>query len=294
LVATANNHFLDYGTDGLKSTYTSLKKYNIDWMGSGFNWEEASHTYIKNIGGLSFAFINVAESEWSTTFGKEPGCNPIDLVDIFNKIAIVKNQVDYVIVSVHGGHEHYELPSPRMKKWYRFFIDAGANAVIGHHTHIISGYEVYKDAPIFYGLGNFCFDWENTKDKPWNYGMLVSLNFEKNKSVGFTIEIVEQNNTKQGVYLVPQKDNFIKKINEINEIINNDELLDQLFQKYTQTWKQTINNWIQPYQGEILPRLHKRGLIPDLIGNKKKLLLSNLVRCEAHRDVLLGTITNNK
>jgi len=34
-------------------------------------------------------------------------------------------------------------------------VDAGADAVVGHHTHIISGFEKYKDKPIFYSLGNF-------------------------------------------------------------------------------------------------------------------------------------------
>jgi poly-gamma-glutamate capsule biosynthesis protein CapA/YwtB (metallophosphatase superfamily) len=61
--------------------------------------------------------------------------------------------------------------------------DAGANAVIGHHTHIISGHEVYKEAPIFYSLGNFCFDWEGLRNLPWNKGMIVRLGFEKGKKI---------------------------------------------------------------------------------------------------------------
>jgi poly-gamma-glutamate synthesis protein (capsule biosynthesis protein) len=46
-----------------------------------------------------------------------------------------------------------------MVETYRFFIEAGADAVVNHHQHCICGYEVYKGKPIFYGLGNFCFDW---------------------------------------------------------------------------------------------------------------------------------------
>lgn len=43
-----------------------------------------------------------------------------------------------------------------MQEIYRFFVDIGADAVINHHQHCYSGYEVYKEKPIFYGLGNFC------------------------------------------------------------------------------------------------------------------------------------------
>lgn len=294
LVATANNHFLDYGVDGLKNSYKALNKYNIEWMGSGFNLTEASKPIVRTLEDLKFGFINIAESEWTTTFGEEPGCNPIDLADVFNQIVALKKQVDFIIVNVHGGHEHYELPSPRMKKWYRFFVDAGANAVIGHHTHIISGYEIYKESPIFYGLGNFCFDWAKTTDKPWNFGMLVRLNFEKNKPITFELVFVEQNNHKEGVFIVDSKEIFLNKIQEVNQIISSDELLNESFNKYIQTWKPLINTWIQPYKGKLLPRLHKKGFLPDLIGNNKKLLLSNLVRCEAHRDILLGSIAKTK
>jgi poly-gamma-glutamate capsule biosynthesis protein CapA/YwtB (metallophosphatase superfamily) len=294
LVATANNHFFDYGIEGLKNSYNTLNKFNIEWMGSGFNLAEASKPIIKSIGDLKFGLINIAENEWTTTFGEEPGCNPIDLADIFNQIVILKNKVDFIIINVHGGHENYELPSPRMKKWYRFFIDAGANAVIGHHTHIISGYEVYKDSPIFYGLGNFCFDWYFTKDKPWNFGMMVRLNFEKNKPITFDIEFIEQNNHKVGVFLLKDTKILMNKIEEINLIISNNMLLNQSFNKFIQNCKPTINTWIQPYKGNILPRLHKKGLLPNLMGQNKKLLLSNLVRCESHRDILLGSITKIK
>ena len=50
---------------------------------------------------------------------------------------------------LHGGIEHYQLPSPRMKKWYRHIIDLGASAIVNHHQHCFSGYELYNGKPIF-------------------------------------------------------------------------------------------------------------------------------------------------
>ena len=46
---------------------------------------------------------------------------------------------------------------------HTFFVDSGANIVVGHHTHCYSGYEEYNKGLIFYSLGNFLFDWKNLR-----------------------------------------------------------------------------------------------------------------------------------
>lgn len=79
----------------------------------------------------------------------------------------------------HGGVEHYNLPSPEIKQLHRFFIEAGADAVVNHHQHCFSGYEVYKSRPIFYGIGNFLFDDARKIDSPWNYVYIVELRLNK-------------------------------------------------------------------------------------------------------------------
>ena len=295
LVATANNHFKDYGWEGMQETYEALQKHQIQWFGSGANLEEASQTFYWKKDDTTIAFINVAENEWTTTFGKEPGCNPIDLVNVFNKIQEAKSKSDFIVVIAHGGHEHYELPSPRMKKWYRFFVDAGASAVIAHHTHIISGYETYKEAPIFYSLGNFLFDWEGQRNKPWNKGMIVRLNFEKAKPVTFEMEFTSHNNEEAGVFLMSEteKNTMQNHLLQLNEIIADDEKLELEFQKYIETWKPIMNTWIQPYQGKYLPSLYKKGFLPSIINENKKKLFTNLIRCEAHRDILINSINPN-
>ena len=296
LVATANNHFKDYGWEGMQETYTALKKNNISWFGSGANFNEASKTFFWKKDDTTIAFINVAENEWTTTFDNEPGCHPIDLPNVFNQIQEAKKSADFIVVIAHGGHEHYELPSPRMKKWYRFFVDAGASAVIAHHTHIISGYETYKDAPIFYSLGNFCFDWQGLRNLPWNKGMIVRLNFEKGKPVTSEMEFVAHNSDKPGVFLLKdeEKTNLQSHLLGLNAIIADDEKLQHEFDKYVLTWKPVMNTWFQPYKGKIMAGLYKRGLLPSIITKNKKLLFTNLIRCEAHRDIVINSINPNK
>lgn len=292
VVATANNHFKDYGTSGMQDTYTALLHHEIAYLGSGANLDEASRTYYWSKDGVNLAFINVAENEWTTTHGDQPGCHPIDLVSVFRQIQKAKNQADFVVVIAHGGHEHYNLPSPRMKNWYRFFVEAGASAVIAHHTHIVSGYEVYQNAPIFYSLGNFCFDWDGMCDSAWNRGMMVRLKFEKGQSVGFEMTFTNHNNQMPGVYLCSESESQSMKhhLLELNKIILDDEKLEHAFNKYVASWKPIMNTWIQPYKGKYLPSLYKKGFLPSIISKDKKMLLTNLVRCEAHRDILIHSI----
>lgn len=68
---------------------------------------------------------------------------------------------------------------------YRFFIDAGADAVINHHQHCISGYEHYQGKPIFYGIGNFFFPpiFKHTP-KSWNEGYMVTLFLGESDGLG--------------------------------------------------------------------------------------------------------------
>ena len=296
LVATANNHFKDYGWKGMQETYEALSKHNISWLGSGANFDEASKTFYWKNDETTIAFINITENEWTTTHDSNPGCNPIDLANVFNQIQVAKKKSDYIIIIAHGGHEHYELPSPRMKKWYRFFVDAGANAVIAHHTHIISGYEFYNKAPIFYSLGNFCFDWEGFRNGTWNKGMMVRLVFEKDKPITFEMEFFSQNNDTVGLFLLNEadKNEMLKHLDKLNTIITHDTLLEKEFTKYAAKWKPVMNTWIQPYKGKIMSALYKRGFLPSIITEKKRLLYTNLIQCEAHRDILLQSINPNK
>ena len=106
--------------------------------------------------------------------------------ELLNMAQEAKANADFLILIIHGGHETYELPSPRMKKLYRWFIDLGVDAVIGHHTHCYSGSEVYKNKPIVYSLGNFIFD-SKIRDASWNYGVFAVLSLSADRVI---IELV--------------------------------------------------------------------------------------------------------
>ncbi|MEL7250864.1 MAG: CapA family protein [Bacteroidota bacterium] len=293
LVATANNHFMDYGAGGLQDTQEALRRVEVDWIGSGQNFAEASAVYTTEIKGRKFAFVNMAENEWSTTYGAEPGCNPLDLVHAQRAIAQGRKEADFVIVIIHGGHEYYNLPSPRMKREFRFMVNVGADAVLAHHTHVVSGYEQYQGRPIFYGLGNFCFDWEERfRNHSWNIGMLLHLQFEQSGEINFHFDLIRQNDEQAGIQILGKqtaqetRDNIL----QLNEIIQDDAQLEHHFRQYCEQQVSKTMTRLEPYANRYLTALHKRQLIPSLLSRQKQILLTNLVRCESHREVLLEVL----
>lgn len=298
LVAMANNHILDYGSKALLDTIDLCKKNNIKTIGVGKNIENARLPVVKEINNLKIGFLNFAESEWTIAKKNSSGANSMDLIESFKSIQSLKQKVDKVIVIAHGGIEHYHLPSPRIKKTYRFFIDAGADAIISHHTHCFTGHEVYKDAPIFYGLGNFLYDWPNKKDENWNFGYVVRLLI--NEQIKFEIIPLKQNNGEDvGVHYLNEEEErlFNKKLSELNVIISNDKRLEDEFNKLCKSKERMYKLYFEPYRGKIISGLRVRKLLPELFSKNKKLAQLNIVRCESHRDIFLKTMDlslNNK
>lgn len=173
-VTLANNHFYDYGETGVKDTLDTLRLNGLDYVGGGDSISEASRILYKGIAGKTLAIINCCEHEFSIATETTGGSNPLNIIQQYYSIQEAKMNADYVVMIIHGGVEHFWLPTQRMKETYHFFVDAGADAVINHHQHCYSGYEVYKGAPIFYGLGNFCFDGD-AGDERWTSGYMVLL-----------------------------------------------------------------------------------------------------------------------
>lgn len=288
MVTLANNHFYDYGDAGVKDTLQSCIKENIDYVGGGSNIDEAAKILYKEIKGVTFAFINCCEREFSIATKNTGGSNPINPIKQFYAISEAKNNADKIIVIVHGGHEHYQLPSPRMKELYRFYIDAGADVVINHHQHCYSGYEIYKEKPIFYGLGNFCFDRNTKRNSIWNEGYAVMLFIDD--KLEFRLLPYIQGNDKPGVEFVQDIAAFEDNINRLNNIINDDSLLEENHKKYMNSTSKQYLFPLEPYYNRIAAALYRRGLLPSTLVNKRRYNLLNYLLCESHAERLINAL----
>ena len=294
LVTLANNHINDYGAVGIKETIESLDAASIDFVGAGMNETRAKKIYYFNKEDQIIALLNFCENEWSTTTNELPGANPIDPIENSSSIKEAKAKADFVIVIVHGGHEMYNLPSPRMKKLFRFYIDAGADVVINHHTHCVSGYEIYNNAPIFYSLGNFLFDNKNYRNSNWNNGLGILLNIENKVLKDFDILFLEQCNERPQVHLVDEqtKGSLHSEIQKLNEIIQDDELLKKSFEGWVKKQSKLYNTYIEPHKNRYIYFLQNRKLFPSFWTPRKRKYLLNLIRCESHKDILQSILEN--
>ncbi|MDM1344685.1 CapA family protein [Acinetobacter pseudolwoffii] len=291
-IALANNHIKDYGEEGVVDTIKFCEENYIKTIGAGKNSEIAAETKILDTPEGKIALINIAENEWSSAEENTAGANGMNLIKDIRKIQEAKNNSDFVFVIIHGGHEYYNLPSPRIKEQYRFYIEQGADLVVSHHTHCISGYELYKGKYIYYGLGNFLFTHES-KYEEWYKGLVLEVVIE-NKQIRCELHPISQSKNNYLLSLLDgsEKKLLIEEINNLSEIIQNHVSLQYEWKKFVSQKKVFYLNYFSPlsfvksrYIKAILRRLHLTFI------NKPGLsLLLNLIRCEAHHDVSKAVI----
>ena len=294
MVTLANNHMMDYGQKGLFSTIKICEENQIKHIGAGANLEEAKQIQYVNVKGQRVAFINCCENEWSTTQGEEPGCNPLNEVGIYYQIIEAKKNAAFIILIIHGGHETYEYPSPRMKKLYRWFVDLGIDAVIGHHTHCFSGYEIYKGKPIVYSLGNFIFDSDKRKSS-WNIGAAAMVTIQESK-IDLDLFPFAQCDDTVGVHLFDEKKKEEWLANEQIKTgqIQDDKLLYDKFKGFAAKQERLYRGYLEPKSPSWVLAAKNRGWLPRRISGAKRLLYQNIIRAEAHRDILLELLSRDK
>jgi hypothetical protein len=285
LVTLANNHFRDQGQLGVCNTLSCADSMGLYCVGGGKNLEEARKISCQRIKDKIFAFINVCEQEYSIAEDEYGGSNPYDLINIHKDIVEAKKIADYVILIIHGGIEHYPLPSPRMKREYRYFVELGADVVINHHQHCYSGYEVYRGKPIFYGLGNFCFDLKTYRTNGmWDKGWIVRLLFEDD-DIGFSLFPIQQCANTPNVQLL-ESDAFASTLNKLNQIIGDDILLEEEYEKWvTKKTKQRISQ-LNAFGNKYFDKLYKRGWLGRLHSTRRLYGIKDLLYCESHLDVI--------
>ena len=166
MVGLANNHVYDFGEQGLLDTLDALKAIDMPVVGAGKNINEAKQAKYFVLNGRKIAIVAASQIERTLTFTKEatensPGVfKTLNAKKMVNEIEKAREKADYVIAYVHWGTEGHPQFEQDQQKLGKAYIDAGADVVIGAHTHCLQGIEFYKDKPIFYSLGNFWFHWE--------------------------------------------------------------------------------------------------------------------------------------
>lgn len=162
IVSLANNHVLDYGTDCLKETFVTLEQTGIAFAGAGNTREEASALKTYDLNGETFGILAASRvipvPEWNIE-NRQPGVfTTYDETALVESIKKAKESCDYVIVYVHWGGEHTTELTDHQTYLAHAYVDAGADLVLGSHSHCLQGIENYNGSLIFYSLGNYIFN----------------------------------------------------------------------------------------------------------------------------------------
>ena len=177
-VSLANNHVYDYDEEGFLDTLSALEQAAIPYIGAGRNLSDASEPlyFIKD--GRKVAVVSATQIERSATFTKEATEDSGGVLKTLQPerfcgvIGDAKKHADLVVVIVHWGtegDEHYGSDQVSLAKSY---VRAGADVVIGGHTHCLQGIEYISDVPVFYSLGNFWFYENSEMPEPYDTAIL--------------------------------------------------------------------------------------------------------------------------
>lgn len=176
IVKLANNHVYDYGRQALLDTFETLENAGIAYVGAGRNLEEATEPVYMELDGKKVAFVAASRAEKYKMTPQATEDSPgilrcYDTALFLETIKKAKGNADFVLAYVHWGTEYsYELEDVQLTTG-KEYLDAGADVVIGAHSHCLQGMEYYSGKPIIYSLGNYWFN-EKTLDT-----MLLNLHF---------------------------------------------------------------------------------------------------------------------
>jgi poly-gamma-glutamate synthesis protein (capsule biosynthesis protein) len=176
----ANNHAGDFGRSDFLETIATLKKAGVTPFGGGGNPTEAHRAATFTVQGVKIALLGYLDffPRWFAAAPGMPGVAWLDQDQVALDINKAKaDGADVVIVVPHWGIEHEPVANDRQRKMAKAMIDAGADAIVGGHPHVVQDSEIYKDKPIIYSLGNFVFD--GFEDEDNITGWMLSINVDK-------------------------------------------------------------------------------------------------------------------
>ena len=165
IVALANNHVNDHGTDAMLDTFDTLETAGIPYVGAGRNIDEASSPYYMELEGVKVAFVaatqieRLASPDTVEATATAPGVFRCLSPDRFiERIKEAKQNADIVVAFVHWGTEGEEDIDWLQKEQAPMYAEAGADIIIGDHPHVLQKIEYINGVPCIYSLGNYLFN----------------------------------------------------------------------------------------------------------------------------------------
>jgi poly-gamma-glutamate capsule biosynthesis protein CapA/YwtB (metallophosphatase superfamily) len=186
VMSVATNHIKDGGNLGLTNTLDNLRRVGIAPVGAGASLEEALQPVVLTVKGVRFGIVSLGMVNPSTFAGADmPGIAPLTNENLESAISAARAASDVVIAMPHWGPEDTSDPDPNQLRFAPVVVEAGADLVVGNHTHVVQAVQVMDGITVFYGLGNFIFD--QTWDLAHQQGVILLVTFEGTRMVGYEL-----------------------------------------------------------------------------------------------------------
>ncbi len=164
LVSAATNHIkncgpANCGDQAFFETLANLHRAGIRTVGAGADHDQAMQPIMIEVSGVRFVFVSLGHIEPRAFAGPDtPGIAVLNEENLRQAIGEAGQLGDVVILLPHWGPEYVPNPNYLQTDLARIAVQAGADLIIGNHTHVVQAITEIDGVPVFYGLGNFVFD----------------------------------------------------------------------------------------------------------------------------------------
>ena len=293
-VGLANNHVRDHGAKGVENTLRVCSRAGLSTFGAGRNREEAAEILVVKVGNLRIGLLGIAEQEWSIATGHSAGANPLDAIHFVRTMQKFRGSYDFLIVLLHSGIEHYPFPTPGQMEASRFIIEQGARLVVCQHSHCAGCYESYQNGHIVYGQGNLIFD-SPDREQSWHEGFLVRLLISEDLSCEWEPVPYVQSEAEAGAHLMPPERQraFLNAVRERSLAIQEPGRVEAEWDNFC---AERHNYFMSCMLGHnrLLRRLNRdSGAIARLYPEDRFMLMTNILRCDIHRETALTVLRHH-
>ncbi len=193
LMSVATNHIKDCGL--MKGwcdftffdTLDNLKRVGIQTVGAGQDLQQALQPVVVTLNGVRFGFVSLGDSKMNEiVFASDtnPGIAYLDEENARQAITAARQAADVVIALPHWGSEDNYVPNWIQRQQAQYLVEAGADVVVGNHTHVVQAIQELEGKPVFYGLGNFVFD-QDLRDH--RQALILLVHFVGARFVGYEL-----------------------------------------------------------------------------------------------------------
>ena len=218
-----NNHIDDFGEQGRQDTQQAISAVGVQWA-------DEYHQTVYEAQGLRVAVLAYKTFDYyNTLFTKVP-----------QEIAAAKAKNDLVVACFHWGAEKDYSPNANQQKLGRMAIDAGADLVIGHHSHRINPIEQYNGKYIVYSVGNFSFAGNSKPDDMSTFIFQTRFRFKEGEIIANPFRIIPcriSSKTDTNDFAPTPYTNELQINNVINTMLKNGKKLEYAVSNYPLDWE---------------------------------------------------------